>query len=250
MKVFNQSFINSLRTSSILRTLRNILSNCHNIFEPKLSPLSVYIEANKIDLILDIGANIGQFAVDIRSAGYKGSIWSFEPDPTSFKQLAKRAERDSNWKCFNLAFGLIEGTAQLNVSANSGLSSSFLKMANLHEHHFPKSKFVGIQDVPMGTLDNFLSGFKVNLNKTLVKMDVQGFESEVIEGGKDSFERLKACYFESSLGYLYEGEKLFLELLISLKNFGLHPFQIFPGILGVDGLMLQVDTLVVRSEAN
>lgn len=81
-----------------------------------------------IDVILDVGANAGQFAVSLReSMGYRGEIVSFEPLPDAFAHLRSFAVQDPAWEAHNVALGEADGELTLNVSKNR-VSSSFLAM--------------------------------------------------------------------------------------------------------------------------
>src|SRR5215471_3218540 len=68
-----------------------------------------------INLVFDVGANIGQYGAEMRSLGYRGRIVSFEPLSREFEVLRKRAENDALWKVDNRALGDCEGTAEIHV---------------------------------------------------------------------------------------------------------------------------------------
>ena len=235
-----------LRTSPGLRKMRDLFGNLKSINRTPLKELQKYFVAHEIGFVLDIGANIGQFGIDLRRSGYRGEIISFEPDPDNFLLLKRRAKSDTKWIVYDFALGAKEGFEMLNISGNAGLSSSFLNMAPLHLSNFPESKNVSARVVRMSTLDTMISKLSIDLKRTVIKMDVQGYESQVLEGGRETFKMVQASYFESSLITLYEGEFLFSKLISEFENYGLRPVQIFPGISDSRGSMLQVDTLVAR----
>ena len=72
-----------------------------------------------ITLVLDVGANSGQWAMELRRGGYQGRIVSFEPGSDAFAALERAAEGDRLWECRQLALGSHSGTATLNLAANS-----------------------------------------------------------------------------------------------------------------------------------
>src|SRR5215470_10384051 len=88
--------------------------------EPNLAD---FLRHQAIDLVLDVGANEGQFAIDLREAGYTGEIVSFEPIATVFPKLAANAAGDSHWTARHLAIGDRNGTAELAVTAHTVFSS-------------------------------------------------------------------------------------------------------------------------------
>ena len=81
----------------------------------------------KIDLIFDIGANIGQYALLLRKLGYKNKIVSFEPMKKEFKILKNKSVTDSLWEIKNYAIGDVNTEDFINISGNS-VSSSMHKM--------------------------------------------------------------------------------------------------------------------------
>ena len=81
------------------------------------------INRHAIDVVIDVGANDGQFALLLRSEGFKGTIYSFEPVNSTYEHLRRIAQHDANWKVFNTALGERVGDATINVTASSDLCS-------------------------------------------------------------------------------------------------------------------------------
>ena len=77
-----------------------------------------------IDTVLDIGANSGQFARQMRYCiGYSKKIISFEPQSSVFEILKKASKNDKNWDVFNMALGDVNEKMKINISENTGCSS-------------------------------------------------------------------------------------------------------------------------------
>jgi len=74
-----------------------------------------FLAVHDVDLVIDVGANIGQYASGLRKRGYLGRIWSFEPIDTAFKQLQSAAKGDDRWMVTQTAVGAVRGEAILNV---------------------------------------------------------------------------------------------------------------------------------------
>ena len=66
-----------------------------------------------VDLVLDVGANTGQFVRKLRRAGYDGEIFSFEPLSAAFATLQHECSIDDAWTCHNLAIGDTDGDASI-----------------------------------------------------------------------------------------------------------------------------------------
>ncbi len=91
-----------------------------------------FFSTYKIDTVLDIGANIGGFAKEIRESGYKGRIISFEPLSEAYSHLLINSKNDPNWIIASrMALGNKEGKKTINISGNSH-SSSIFKMTDTH----------------------------------------------------------------------------------------------------------------------
>ena len=97
-------------------------------FDPRNDPTShraALIRERGVDLVLDVGANDGPFARQLREAGYRGRIVSFEPQAAAYAALRGAAAADPLWECRNVAVGADEGEVVLNIAANSSSSSLF-----------------------------------------------------------------------------------------------------------------------------
>src|SRR5271165_3965632 len=64
-----------------------------------------FLRSRNIDLVIDVGANVGQYAKGLRKDAYAGWIVSFEPIAAAYKELAALADKDAQWKAMNMALG-------------------------------------------------------------------------------------------------------------------------------------------------
>lgn len=232
-----------LRTNPSLRKLKEI----HNILvrskDVALRRLVACCEEYSIATVLDVGANVGQFGVDLRRYGYQGQIYSFEPVKKNFESLISTSRTDSSWHVINSALGIERAVSRINVSDNDGLSSSILPMGDLHKRAFPKSEYVYSEEIQISTLKEEILNLGIDPSTTLLKMDVQGYERNVILGGLDQLNKFPLCFLEASLSPLYNGEASLLELLNLLDSLGHHLTDIFRGAQDQRGRLLQVDIL-------
>jgi FkbM family methyltransferase len=175
------------------------------------------IRANGANIVLDVGAGIGQFAGWLRAEGYAGPIVSFEPVGATFLELQRHARADPIWTCVNLALAERDGDAVINVAGNLW-SSSLLPMRREHEVAAPASAYVGEETVRLARLDSLnLIGPK---DRAYLKIDVQGAESAVLDGAADVLDRIVAVELELSLAKLYEGQDLLLALRERMRTEG------------------------------
>jgi len=237
----------------IKKSIKNILhrNGLH------LSRVSIYsspgYEINRvldylqIDLVFDIGANIGQFGIELRREGYAGRIVSFEPLPDAYIRLKKVSHSDQKWYVHKrVALGDIAGNESLNVSNNS-VSSSFLPMKDKHSESAPNSLYVGSVMVDVIMLDEVAEIYIENNNHIFIKIDSQGFESKIIDGARNTLSKAKAVLCELSLVELYEGQELWIEMIRKFEELGFHLWTIQKGFSNpLNGQTLQVDAIFIR----
>ena len=200
-----------------------------------------------IDLVLDVGANSGQFAREIRRHGYRGRIVSFEPLSEPYLALTHLAARDSSWETQQVAIADFDGTAQMNVAGNEAASSSLLPMLPLHDTVAPYARYVGTEEVAVRRLDAIVPSLVGGNQSTYLKIDVQGAEGQVIAGASATLPTMSAVQLELSLFPLYEGARPFADIIATMEANGLRLAGLEPGLTDpVDGRLLQVDGLFVR----
>ena len=205
------------------------------------------LEKFDIDLILDVGANEGQFASQMRHEGYKGRIVSFEPLSTAHKMLLEVSNNDTSWivsrRC---ALGSRKMILDINISKNSQ-SSSLLPMHDSHLIAAPDSVYVDRESVEMDTLDNLASIYLQNSINPFLKIDTQGFEWEVLDGAVSLMPGIKGVLLELSLIELYEGQRLWRDLIDRMDSLGFSLWAIHEGFGNQsEGRSLQLDAVFFR----
>lgn len=200
------------------------------------------IEHYNITKIFDVGANSGQYAIEmLKDLKFKGIIISFEPVKTTFNKLKKNSKKYSNWKSFNFGLGDKEETLNINLSQNT-FSSSFLEILSDHVSSAPESKVVGTEEVSIKKIDNIYDELVDDKDVVLLKIDVQGFEKNVLDGAKKSLNKIKCIQIEMSIEELYKNEMLFEDMLNYLNKFGFQLCSLENGFYNEkSGKLLQVD---------
>jgi FkbM family methyltransferase len=200
-----------------------------------------------IDLVLDVGANAGQYAADLRAHGYAGRIVSFEPLAAAHAALTLAAHGKADWVVApRMALGEAGGKIEIHVAGNSA-SSSILDMLPAHERAAPGSAYVARETVPLQRLDSVAGEYLAGARKVLLKIDTQGYEDRVLAGAAGLLERVAAIQTELSLVPLYAGQLLFDEMRKRIEALGFELFAVFPGIVdGRTGQTLQLDGFFLR----
>ena len=121
---------------------------------PSVAARKRLLDAFGIDVMLDVGANTGQFALSLREPmGYSGTIVSFEPLPDAFESLKRLADKDPAWDARNVAIGDADGELKLHVSRNR-VSSSFLAIREASTSVEPDSAYEAECVVRVRSLDS------------------------------------------------------------------------------------------------
>jgi FkbM family methyltransferase len=162
------------------------------------------IKSHNVDLVVDVGANIGQYAKSLRRNGYLGQIISFEPLPDAFAVLSRKFSRDRNWRGFNAACGESSGRLNMNVSMDSVCSSLSAPTQDFVQS-LPSARSIGSTAVDVVTLDDTVSKFAEYASSMLLKIDVQGYERNVLTGATHILEISRLVEVELSLANTYEG---------------------------------------------
>ncbi len=176
-----------------------------------------------VDLVLDVGANLGQTRDKLRAAGYAGRIVSFEPVPAAHAELERRAAVDPAWRIApRMALGAAAGEVVINVSQASDMSSVLSAGPQLLEA-LPKTRVVGQVTAPLAALDDLLDDYCPAGATAFLKIDTQGFERQVLAGARATLGRVAGVQLELSLFPLYEGEETYLGFLADFHAWGFVP---------------------------
>lgn len=202
-----------------------------------------------IDAVIDVGANIGQYAQRLRRHGWRGPILSFEPLPDVHAALLRTAAPDPNWFVAPpVALADFTGSAGFARSAESDMSSLLPQSALLRQIS-PTSRVVERIEVPVDRLDR-RPEIRADWRRLFVKLDVQGAEPQVLAGACGLGERLIGLQLEAALVPLYEGEQDFRTLLAALERAGFALHLLIPGYYERKlARQLQVDMVLFRAAA-
>lgn len=201
-----------------------------------------------IDTVLDVGANTGQFGTLLRQSKFTGQIHSVEPLQSAYAALSSAAAGDPRWTVQRAAVSAEPGTLTMNVSGNS-VSSSVLPMLDRHASAAPSAQYVATEDVPATTVDEIVKTIGLDPERTLLKIDVQGYERAVFDGAAATLPSFRGVRTEMSLVQLYEGQALMPEIVDLLARHGFELWFVDPGFTEPNTRrLLQLDGVFFRSE--
>jgi FkbM family methyltransferase len=197
--------------------------------------------------VIDVGANIGQFAKGIRPYFPDATIYCIEPQPEAFAALSTWAMTQLHVCPINLALGSEPGEFQFHQHLDHSPSSSLLPNTITCTNIYPVTLRQRLIKVQVETLDALVSRFDPPLaDEILMKIDVQGYEDRVISGGVATLRRARVCIIEVNLDSLYQGQATFRELLNSVENLGLSYAGNLDQNLASDGRLIFFDAVFVR----
>lgn len=204
------------------------------------------LAAYDVDLVIDVGANRGQYAIDLRDAGYRGRIASFEPLAEPYGALAEAAAKDIRWETWRLALGARGTVASVNVAEDSR-NSSVLPVGERHLRAVPDSRAVARETVAMERLDDVWPELVRDARRPHLKIDTQGYELEVLRGATAALRTIPLVEAELSLVSTYDAGPLFADVVGFLAAHGFSPIA-FEGVLDdpQTGEMLQTDAIFRR----
>jgi len=207
---------------------------------------SSLLSHEEFDLVLDVGAATGQYGAELRRNGYKGQILSFEPLDAAFAQLQRRVAGDKNWSVVQTAVGAHSETGTISIAGNSD-SSSLLPMLARHEEVAPHTRYIGSQTIEIHTLDELALDAVQQSRNAYLKIDTQGYERFVLDGGPRVVALLGGVQIEMSLIPLDSGAMTFDEAIIRMLGEGFEMHLVEPGLRDpVSQQLLQMDGVFIR----
>jgi FkbM family methyltransferase len=186
------------------------------------------MKRHRINMVLDVGANSGQYGKLLRNLGFRGRIVSFEPLSEAFAALQRTAANDPFWACHNIGLSDVDETAVINVSANS-YSSSFLPASARSVRIEPGIASVGRQEARLRRLDDIIDEIARPDEVIYLKIDTQGYELNVLKGALKTIGRAPLIQLETAFSQGYEGQPVIEGVIGYLRELGYRIVAIEPG---------------------
>ena len=176
-----------------------------------------FINGLQIDCLIDVGANVGQFSTLCYYYNKTILIIAFEPISSCYKKLKEVLPSNKNIKLFNCALGNRCGHESIHISNKIDSSSilSFKEQSNI----YPNTESIMKEKIKIDKLDNYVK--YLNKENILLKIDVQGYEKNVLAGANNALKLVKYIYIELSFIDLYANQAHFSEIcsILYKKNF-------------------------------
>jgi FkbM family methyltransferase len=194
----------------------------------ELSLLRDLLSQLEVDCVLDVGANCGQFARELRGFGYRGQIISFEPISSEFLAMKEQFKHDPRWSGYRLALGSKVESMTLSIPKLTVLSS-LLEPNDLLEPFLDEND-TREEMVEVRRLDGLLPSIleEHGTSRMFLKMDTQGFDLEVFKGASGCLDSILGIQSELSIQPLYRNMPPYLDALevYEAAGFKLHNLSV------------------------
>lgn len=212
--------------------------------------MSVF-ERAEVDCVLDVGAHKGEYGRLLREYGYDGHIVSFEPVSANARILEEHARVDPKWTVMDYALGQTEDDASIHVSRRSALAS-FRPLSSYAKDLWPEEALIDeVERVAQRRLDNVLADDLRDWlgHRLFLKIDTQGWESEVMTGAGEYLGQIRGVQVEVSVKPIYDGMTRYLETLTLLEAHGFELTGIFPVTRDPGLRIIELDCVMIGSLA-
>lgn len=212
--------------------------------------LHTVLRDRRIDTVIDVGANTGQFGRLVRSLGHRGPLVSFEPLAEQAAVLRDTARRQPPWAVHEIALGATAGRRAINV-ADESMLSSFLPASAHYDELMLDDTTTTAREVRIETLDAvaYEEPLLRTARRILLKTDTQGFDAEVLAGAEATLARVEALQVELSVRPIYDGAPGWIPFLAEIEAKGFALAGMFPANTDRHLRLIDVDAVFVRDTA-
>lgn len=243
------------QSNLLIRLVKNALRRCglevsrivtsDYLLEGRLGSL---IGALEIDTVIDVGANEGQYFALLSSIGFRGEVLSFEPVPELYRKLETLFPKARNWRRFPYACGSRDGTTVIHV-AKSADFSSILEPSEFCLKEHSDARVMRSEAVDIRRLDTVIPEVCLGSTerKILLKIDAQGYDSEVFLGAAGILDEIKLIQVEVPVIPLYDKTPSLLSVMDLYLSAGFSIGGLFPACYTNDRLfVVEYDCLLVK----
>jgi FkbM family methyltransferase len=207
---------------------------------------SAWVRSVGIQTVIDVGANIGQFSSEARSAFPQAKIYAFEPIAESAEILSSAFKNDINFTVFQFGLGTTDEIVDFNLNEFTP-TSSLLRPTEMQRRIYPETGCTRSVKIEVKRLDSTMKLSALDKN-ILLKIDVQGYEDRVIVGAGEVLSEIALIIAECSFMEFYQGQPLFHDICNLLYRKGFE----FRGVVdqlnsGKQGEPTQIDAVFVNA---
>jgi len=219
--------------------------NLNGILKSKVFSLSAIQNLSSIKrhdpsirTIIDVGANKGQFAAAAKYFYPDSTIYCFEPSKKNYLKLQNCFKDDKKITIFNCGLGSQNGELEFFEHTFDQINS-FLKVTDDNKNPNYKDSISSVSNVQVKKLDD-IKGLEF-VHPVLLKLDVQGYEEEVLNGALKSLKHVDYIVIELPFEKLYENQKLFNDMNLIMIELGFYLLAPLGFNSGLEGKIIEID---------
>lgn len=204
----------------------------------------------EVNCVFDVGANKGQYGKQLRRAGYRGRIVSFEPVPDALAELRKAAEPDPDWLVYPCALGRKASVETMHLGWKT--MNSLLAPSAYGKKRYKRFSNASTAEVQLRRLDEVMDEALEGLAnpRPYLKMDTQGFDMEVFAGAGERIGEYVGMQSEVAVLQLYEGSPHMTEAITAYEEAGFEITGMYPVTREeATGRVVEFDCILARAES-
>jgi FkbM family methyltransferase len=208
--------------------------------------IDLQIERLKPNIIIDCGANNGDFYKDLKK--FKKKYIAFEPNPKLFNKLNKISQNDKKFLCFKKGTDKINCKKKIFLTSDTGQTlSSIKKQSPLLKENFKKTEVFNELNIELVSLYSMLVKLKISIkDKILLKLDTQGNDYETLLGLKNRIKQVNIIKIEMPVLHLYKNTKSHWKILDFLKKNKFEPVHFINGPRDKYGKIIEYDVIFTK----
>jgi FkbM family methyltransferase len=203
-----------------------------------------------INCVLDVGANVGQYAQRLRRRGYAGRIVSFEPVPGIAAKLRDAARNDPDWRVIECALGDADEEAEIHV--RPGAMSSLLPSSEFGKNWNDRLRMSEAQKISVRRLDGLFDEAVDGIDdpRVYLKLDTQGYDMQAFAGAGDRLKEIAGMQSEVAVVPIYDNMPRLPEQIAAYESAGFEITGMYPVNRHRASLrVIEFDVTMVRAEA-
>jgi FkbM family methyltransferase len=227
---------------------RNRYDDIQRKYIVRPSLIALALENTDSPVVVDVGAFIGNTIQKIVDVSPKATVFAFEPQPQLAKLINERFRSNSQITVYPCGVGAAKGTLQMHIS-DQPETSSFLPVTEFGRKSAPFAESNNLITADIISLDEWYAALPAPLEIIdLIKIDTQGFERFVVEGGQQVLSRTRYLMVEAAFKPVYENQLPFDALIGLLRKIGYDLEAVAAGYWDRNnGQLIEVDILLKRS---
>jgi FkbM family methyltransferase len=189
-----------------------------------------FLSQLEINVVLDVGAFIGNYAKDLRNLGYRGRIISFEPVPNSYENLTKAMSNDSLWRGEKYGLSDVNSEALINTHSKGNFNSLLTLREDAEQAYSLDPTLRSQVPIQLRRLDAVLPELieGIAAPRIFMKMDTQGHDVSVVKGSAGVLGMILGIQSELPAVEIYDGMLSMPETLSYYASCSFFPSGFYP----------------------